>query len=63
MDFQRGILDYDNQGELIVRSTGEQGSHVLSSMSKANCFIVLPADWGNVEAGTLVEVQPFAGFF
>jgi molybdopterin biosynthesis enzyme len=30
-------------------------------MSEANCFIVLPAEWGDVPAGSLVEVQPFAG--
>jgi molybdopterin biosynthesis enzyme len=30
-------------------------------MSRANCFIVLPADTGNVEAGTDVDVQLFEG--
>ncbi len=60
-DFQRGILQTNEQGELIVESIGMQGSHVLSGMSKANCFIILPQDWGNVEAGTLVDVQPFHG--
>lgn len=60
-DYQRGILECDASGQLIVRSTGPQGSHLLSSMSRANCFIVLPAESGNVEAGNLVEVQPFAG--
>ena len=60
-DFQRGILQSNAQGELIVESIGMQASHVLSGMSKANCFIILPQDWGNVEAGTLVDVQPFRG--
>ena len=60
-DFQRGILEYDPQGRLSVRSVGMQASHILSGMSRANCFIVLPAEWGNVEAGTEVEVQPFHG--
>lgn len=60
-DYQRGILECDASGQLTVRSTGPQGSHVLSSMSRANCFIILPAESGNVEAGNLVEVQPFAG--
>lgn len=61
IDFQRGILKRENDGRLIVHSTGNQGSHILSSMSQANCFIILPADWGDVEAGTLVEVEPFCG--
>lgn len=60
-DFQRGILEQNSNGELTVRTTGHQGSHILSSMSHANCFIILPAEWGNVEPGTLVEVQPFEG--
>ncbi len=60
-DFQRGILQTNDKGELIVESIGMQASHVLSGMSKANCFIILPQDWGNVEAGTLVDVQPFRG--
>lgn len=61
MDFQRGILQKDAAGALVVKTTGNQGSHVLSSMSKANCFIVLPLEWGDVEPGTEVDVQPFFG--
>lgn len=60
-DFQRGIMEYDTDGNLSVRSVGMQASHILSGMSQANCFIILPREWGNVEAGTLVEVQPFEG--
>jgi molybdopterin molybdotransferase len=44
-----------------VRTTGDQGSGILSSMSQANCFIVLPADTGSVEAGTPVDVQLLEG--
>lgn len=61
VEFQRGILERDASGRLVVRSTGPQGSHVLTSMSKANCFIILPLDWGNVEPETVVEIQPFEG--
>lgn len=59
MEFQRGILGRNENNELVVRTTGEQGSGILSSMSKANCFIILPATQGNVEAGSVVQVQPF----
>lgn len=58
-EFQRGILSQDNEGRWQVRTTGEQGSGVLSSMSKANCFIVLPVEQGNADAGQLVQVQLF----
>ncbi|MEJ2566817.1 MAG: molybdopterin molybdotransferase MoeA [Gammaproteobacteria bacterium] len=61
MEFQRGILEFNAAGETVVRTTGGQNSNLLSSMSKANCFIVLPAEWGDVPAGSLVEVQPFVG--
>jgi len=60
MDFQRGILSNDN-GRLVVHAGGMQASHILSGMSQANCFIVLPLDSGNVEAGEEVEVLPFYG--
>lgn len=58
-DFQRGIMSTDENGQLIVDTTGIQGSHMLSSMAKANCFIVLERDAGDVEVGEMVEVQPF----
>ena len=61
MEFQRGILEYDEQGHLVVRSTGKQGSGILRSMSHANCFIILPRDCGNVAAGSEVLVEPFDG--
>lgn len=61
MEFQRGVLETHAKGETVVRSTGDQGSNILRSMSEANCFIVLPAECGDVPAGTLVDVQPFAG--
>jgi molybdopterin molybdotransferase len=60
-DFQRGRLVRDEQGELAVTTTGLQGSHVLTSMSRADCFIVLSAEAGDVAAGDWVEVEPLAG--
>ena len=60
-EFQRGILSRDSNGEWTVRTTGDQGSGILSSMSQANCFIILPTDQGNVPAGTAVDVQLLEG--
>ena len=37
-------LTPDGGGGFTVRTTGDQGSGILSSMAQANCFIVLPAD-------------------
>lgn len=60
-EFQRGILFADNTGTWKVQPTGAQGSALLSSMSLANCFIVLSEDVGNLEAGSLVQVQLLEG--
>lgn len=59
LDFQRGIYSTNAQGQLEVRTTGHQGSHVFSSFSQANCFIVLERDRDNVAAGEIVEIEPF----
>ena len=61
VEYQRGVLSRDDQGRHAVARTGAQGSGILTSMSKANCFIVLPLEQGRVEAGELVEVLPFEG--
>jgi len=58
-DFQRGIFTQQQNGKLSVSTTGMQGSHILTSMSLANCFIVLPRDSGNISEGELVEILPF----
>jgi len=60
-EFQRGVLTVGADGALSVRPTGEQGSGILKSMSEANCFIVLGDATGNVEPGTLVQVQMLEG--
>ncbi len=60
-EFQRGVLRMDADGAYKVGPAGRQGSGILRSMAEANCFIVLPEDYGNVEAGAEVTVQPFAG--
>jgi molybdopterin molybdotransferase len=60
-EFQRGILTGDPARGYTVRTTGDQGSGILSSMSRANCFIVLPADSGDVAAGEPVDVQLLEG--
>ena len=59
-EYQRGVL-FREDGEWKVRTTGQQGSGVLRSMSEANCFIVLEHARGKVEAGEQVSVQLFDG--
>jgi molybdopterin molybdotransferase len=60
-EFQRGILSRAADGQWTVRTTGDQGSGILSSMSQADCFIVLPTEVGNLPAGAVVDVQLLEG--
>jgi molybdopterin molybdotransferase len=60
-EFQRGILHTDENGLLVVATTGQQGSGILRSMSVANCFILLDEDCDGIQAGEMVTVQTFAG--
>ena len=46
-----------------VKTTGNQGSGVLRSMSEANCFVVLPEACAGVQAGEAVQVELFEGLF
>lgn len=59
LDFQRGKLQIDDQGELEVISTGQQGSHITKSFNQANCFIILEQERGDVNKGELVTIELF----
>jgi molybdopterin molybdotransferase len=59
-EFQRGVL-FQEGGEWCVRPTGHQGSGILSSMAKADCFIVLEPERQGVAAGETVQVQLMTG--
>lgn len=61
-EYQRGVLKRDKDQQWVVKKTGAQGSGILSSMSQANCFIILPTESTVIEPGTMVEVQPFSGY-
>ena len=58
-EFQRGIASMDENNAWQVARTGQQGSGILTSMSRANCFIVLPDDNAGVEPGDQVNIQFF----
>ncbi|MCE9682850.1 molybdopterin molybdotransferase MoeA [Halomonas alkalisoli] len=60
VDFLRGIFHCDARGQLRVRSTGHQGSGILSSMVAANCLIEIAADCERIAQGDAVTIQPFA---
>ncbi len=61
VEYQRGVLEQDETGQMVVRKTGAQGSGILRSMADANCFIVLPLNSEGVIEGDMVDVQLFHG--
>jgi molybdopterin molybdotransferase len=60
-EYQRGIVSKGENGAPQVRLTGAQGSGILSSMTEANCIVILHHDLANVAAGQMVEVMLFDG--
>lgn len=58
-EFQRGVASLDNERQWQVQKTGQQGSGILTSMSRANCIIVLDEINDGVEPGDLVDIQFF----
>jgi molybdopterin molybdotransferase len=57
-EFKRGILSYAHD-RFEVRTTGPQGSGILTSMTAANCFIIIEEERGDVTAGESVWVELF----
>lgn len=59
MDFQRGIAKVNELGQMQVTPLSAQGSGILSSISKANCYIILDRDNAGHEAGEQVSIELF----
>jgi molybdopterin molybdotransferase len=61
-EYQRGTVTTASDGRLEVKTTGHQGSGVLSSMVQANGLIVLHHDQSSVAIGDEIDVMMFEGF-
>lgn len=60
-EYQRGRVSTAPDGTLEVRTTGNQGSGVLSSMVQANGLIVLHHDQTSVAVGDEIDMMMFDG--
>jgi len=60
--FLRGVL-WMERGMLMVRTTGSQGSGILTSMVKANGLIDIPVEVEKLKPGDVVNVQVLGGGF
>ncbi|MGQ0695613.1 MAG: molybdopterin molybdotransferase MoeA [Nitrospiraceae bacterium] len=58
--FLRGVLTRED-GVFKVRTTGDQGSGILTSMVKANCLIDVPVEVERLNPGDQVTVQLLSG--
>lgn len=61
-DFQRGLLTQTEKG-CQVECFSNQASHRIKQLSRANCFIVLDQNSGDLAAGSTVNVQPFSWLY
>ena len=57
-EYKRAIISIVND-EMYVETTGLQGSNIMMSMLKANCYIRLSANISEIKQGDVVEVVPF----
>ncbi|MGF1684699.1 bifunctional molybdopterin-guanine dinucleotide biosynthesis adaptor protein MobB/molybdopterin molybdotransferase MoeA [Photobacterium minamisatsumaniensis] len=57
-EYSRGCYGIDANGRLTVKSTGQQGSGILRSMSEANCLIEIMPEQPGIEVGETVRVIP-----
>jgi len=51
----------EEDGEIVARPTGDQGSGILRSMVDADGLAIIPAEWDRVEPGTAVRVILLGG--
>lgn len=58
-DFQRGLCYKGVDNTFYVEPLSNQSSGVLSSLSRANCFVILEQDRGPIKAGEQVIVEWF----
>jgi molybdopterin molybdotransferase len=58
-EYQRAIYEITEDRQAQVRTTGGQGSGVLSSMSSANCLVVLHHEQTSIDVGDTVDVVLF----
>jgi molybdopterin molybdotransferase len=55
--FVRGIY-FEHDGDLVVEPVPVQGSGVLTSVVRANCFFIIPEELNHAPAGEYVDIIP-----
>ncbi len=60
LEFLRGCMRCDSNGQLHVSPDPADGSHRLRAAAAANCLLLLPEGVGQWQAGQVVEVLPLS---
>jgi len=63
MDFQRGYWQATTAGVSVAPTRSAQGSHILTSLANANCYIALEQERGSVAVGEAVTLWLFDEIF
>ena len=58
-DYQRATMSYDHNGNLVVTPFKTQSSGVMTSITSANCFMIIHEDISTLAIGDTVPVMPF----
>lgn len=58
-DYQRATMSYDDNGNLVVTPFKTQSSGVMTSITSANCFMIIHEDISTLTIGDTVPVMPF----
>jgi len=62
LEYQRAKL-IKSGDTYFVKTTGLQGSNILTSLANANCYIRLPSNISQIAKGGFVDVLPFSNKF
>lgn len=60
LEFARGVYQQNDNGELQVSILSNQSSGVMTSIARANCYVLLGEDVTELTTGQLVKIQPFS---
>ena len=60
LDFQRATFHVDADNKVVVTPHAKQSSGVMTGIVQANCYMLIPADVSELQAGDSIMIQPFS---
>ena len=60
LDFQRATFHLDADNKVVVTPHAKQSSGVMTGIVQANCYMLIPADVSELQAGDSIMIQPFS---